>query len=165
MDHKHLTKTELDALSATAAAAPRLRMNHNFHPDSTDPIQRLAIAMEPGTYVRPHRHSHTWEMLIALRGEFELVLFAADGRTVSGRASLSAEHNAVFEMPANTWHSVLSREPGSVVFEVKHGPYQPLLANDVAAWSPAEGEAEVADFMQFLDSAQPGDRWSASVTA
>ncbi|MEG1833647.1 MAG: WbuC family cupin fold metalloprotein, partial [Burkholderiaceae bacterium] len=159
MDHKHLTKTELDALSAAAAASPRLRMHRNFHPDHSAPVQRLAIAMEPGTYVRPHRHSHTWELLLILRGELELVLFDPAGEQVTGRVRLSAEANQVFEMPANTWHSVLSRQPGTVVFEVKQGPYQALPASDVAAGSPAEGEAAVAGFMSFLDHAQTGDRW------
>ncbi len=28
-------------------------MNHNLHQELADPIQRLAIAMEPGTYIRP----------------------------------------------------------------------------------------------------------------
>ncbi|HLW73476.1 MAG TPA: WbuC family cupin fold metalloprotein, partial [Gammaproteobacteria bacterium] len=36
-----------------AANAPRLRTHHNLHPSHDDPIQRMCMAMEPGTYVRP----------------------------------------------------------------------------------------------------------------
>ncbi len=50
--------------------SPRLRAHRNFHPELTDPVQRLAIAMEPGTYIRPHRHPHTFELLLALSGRF-----------------------------------------------------------------------------------------------
>ena len=58
------------APSQQAQQSPRQRANCNLHPQLDDPIQRLAIAMEPGTYVRPHRHPHTWELLYPLRGRF-----------------------------------------------------------------------------------------------
>lgn len=159
MQPKTLDSAALDSLSATARQAPRLRAHRNLHPTHEDPVQRLAVAMEPGTYVRPHRHPATWEMLVALRGEFEIVVFADDGRTVDSRIALGGAGERVVELPAGTWHSVLSRQAGSVVFEVKQGPYVPTPAADFAQWSPAEGEPAVAAFMQFLDSAQPGARW------
>ncbi|UGA40554.1 WbuC family cupin fold metalloprotein [Chromobacterium haemolyticum] len=133
-----LNQQDLAALSAKAACAPRLRANQNFHAQLEDPIQRLAIAMEPDTYVRPHRHDHSWEMLmIALSGAFEVIVFDEAG-VVQGRHRLGEDGARVFEMPANTWHSVVSLLPGSVVFEVKHGPYLPLQDQNLAAWSPAE---------------------------
>ena len=68
-----LSFDRLSALSTEAKQSPRNRMNHNIHTDLTDPIQRLAIAMEPETYIRPHRHLQTWELLTALRGRFVTV--------------------------------------------------------------------------------------------
>ncbi|WP_258224713.1 hypothetical protein [Aeromonas sp. HMWF014] len=35
-------------------------MNHNQHNELADPIQRLAIAMEPATYIRPLGHQAAW---------------------------------------------------------------------------------------------------------
>jgi len=55
----------------------------------------------------------------------------------------------------------MSLAPASVVLEVKQGPYQPLTAVDLAPWSPAEGEPEVADMLEFLARARPGDRYGA----
>lgn len=52
---KKITLSDLTQQSEAAANAPRLRAHRNFHPELSDPVQRLAIAMEPGTYVRPHR--------------------------------------------------------------------------------------------------------------
>lgn len=157
MELKALDNPALDAMSASARQAPRLRTNRNFHPQLEDPVQRLAIAMEPGTYVRPHRHPATWEVLIPLSGEFDVVVFEAD--VVSQRRVLGPRGERVLELPAGTWHSVLARQTGSVVFEVKQGPYMPTPAADFAEWAPAEGEHAVAEFMKFLDHAQPGDRW------
>lgn len=158
MELKTLGTESLEALSCAARQAPRLRMNRNFHPGLEDPVQRLAIAMEQGTYVRPHRHPTTWEVLIPLQGEFEVVVFE-DG-IVTQRIVLGAAGERVLELPAGTWHSVISRQTGSVVFEVKQGPYMPTPAADFADWAPAEGDEAVAGFMQFLGQARPGERWT-----
>ncbi len=50
---KQITLSDMQQQSEAAASAPRLRAHRNFHPELSDPIQRLAIAMEPGTYIRP----------------------------------------------------------------------------------------------------------------
>ncbi|OXK65154.1 hypothetical protein CD802_26780, partial [Escherichia coli] len=41
--------------------------------------------LPPGTYVRPHRHPHTFELLLPLRGRF-VVLNFDDRGTVTHRA-------------------------------------------------------------------------------
>ncbi|WP_114266323.1 WbuC family cupin fold metalloprotein, partial [Klebsiella pneumoniae] len=43
--------------------------------------------LTPGTYVRPHRHPHTFELLLPLRGRF-VVLNFDDRGTVTHRAIL-----------------------------------------------------------------------------
>lgn len=147
----------LNALSAQAQTSTRLRANFNLHTELADPVQRLAIAMEPGTYVRPHRHPHTWELLFPLRGRF-VVLHFDDSGTVTQRSVLG-ENSAILENPAGQWHAVLSLDVGGVIFEVKHGPYQPIAAADYASWSPAEGSPDVARLNAWYASAQPGQRY------
>ncbi|BCL75238.1 hypothetical protein JHS3_09740 [Jeongeupia sp. HS-3] len=152
---KQIDIDALNSLSAQAAGSPRQRANLNLHPELADPIQRLAIAMEPGTYVRPHRHPHTWELLYPLRGRF-VVLHFDDKGTVIDRAVLG-EDSAVLETPAGVWHAVLSLDEGGVIFEVKHGPYTAIAAEDYTRWSPAEGDAATAALMARYATAQPGD--------
>lgn len=145
----------LDALSQQAQHSPRRRANHNLHTDLSDPIQRLAIAMEPDTFVRPHRHPHTWEMLYPLRGRFIVLHFDESG-TVTDRTILG-EDCSVLENPAGTWHAVLSLDQGGIIFEVKHGPYTPLTESDFAPWSqPAEDE-EAAKINAWYSRACIGD--------
>lgn len=157
---KSLNRADLAALSTQAAAAPRLRAHCNLHAELADPIQRLAIAMEPGTYVRPHRHPHTFEMLIPLAGAFDLIQFD-DGGTVIARTRLGGDGLAVCEQLPGSWHAVIALEPGSVIFEVKHGPYAPLATADLAAWSPAEGAPDMAAMLDFLAQARVGQRFAA----
>lgn len=154
-----LTQQTLDQLSAQAQASERRRAHHNVHPSLDAKVQRLAIAMEPDTYVRPHRHPQTWELYLPLRGAFQVVIFD-DAGNVTACHRIGADGAPAFELPANTWHAVLSLQPGSIIFEVKEGPYIKPDNADVAAWSPAEG-ADDGSFMDFLRSATPGSRYSA----
>lgn len=150
---KRLTAAALTGLAQQARHSPRLRMNHNLHDDLTDPVQRLAIAMEPDTLVLPHRHPHTWEVLTALRGRFTVLLFD-DAGGVTARAELGTECSVV-EIPAGGWHAVLSRDSGAVIFEVKRGPYAPISEADVAAWGKGRSAAELN---AWYARAQVGER-------
>lgn len=150
---KTLIRTDLDTLAQQAAQSPRLRANANLHTDLSDPVQRLAIAMQPDTLVLPHRHPQTWEVLSALRGRFSVLLFDEDGK-VSERAELG-EHATVVEIPAGVWHAVLSRDDGAVIFEVKQGPYVPVPEKDVAAWGKGRSAAELNGWYAV---ARVGDR-------
>lgn len=152
---KTILLSDMQQQSDAAAQSPRLRAHRNFHPELNDPVQRLAIAMEPGTYVRPHRHPHTFELLFALSGRF-LVLNFDDNGVVTHRVVLGDECKAL-EMDAGTWHAVLSLDHGGVIFEVKHGAYQPVAEQDSASWAPAEGEAGTRDLMAWYARAQVGD--------
>ncbi len=149
---KKITNADLTSLGQQAAQSPRLRANTNLHTNLDDPIQRLAIAMEPGTLILPHRHPHTWEVLTALRGRFTVLLFNQDG-TVIERLELG-EDTRVVEIPAGGWHAVLSRDDGAVIFEVKHGPYLPVPEVDVAAWSIGRH----SELNAWYAVAQAGDR-------
>ncbi|WP_330750006.1 WbuC family cupin fold metalloprotein [Escherichia coli] len=115
----------------------------------------LWIIGVPGTYVRPHRHPHTFELLLPLRGRF-VVLNFDDRGTVTHRAILG-ETCTVLEMAAGTWHAVLSLDTGGIIFEVKHGGYQPVAADDYAHWAPAEGEPGTTELMAWYAQAQVGD--------
>jgi len=155
-----MNKLDFDCLSSLSAAAqqsPRKRMNQNLHSELSDPIQRLAIAMEPDTYIRPHRHQQSWELLTSLRGRFVVLTFDDDG-VVIDRAVLG-EGVSVTETPVAGWHAVLSLDTGGVVFEVKHGPYLPFKEEDFAPWSPSADDANNKALMRWLRSAEVGHFW------
>lgn len=152
---KQITQQDLDTLAASAMQSPRRRANLNVHETLDDPIQRLAIAMEPDTEVQPHRHRHTWELLTPLRGRF-IVLHFDDNGTVTRRTVLG-EDSQVVETPAGVWHAVLSLDVGGIIFEVKHGPYRPIAAEDFAPWRE-KGSAE--RLLAWYAKAPVGDRFA-----
>ena len=156
---KRIDKVLLDSLTEQAKNATRFRAHFNLHPELGDPVQRLCIAMEPETYVRPHRHADplTWEVLMILRGSLALLIFDEQG-IVTERTVLDAQGPVkAVEFQQNTWHAPLSLESGTVVFEVKQGPYKPISDVNSASWAPAEGSPEAARFLAWYRTARVGD--------
>ena len=152
---KTITALQLAELAAQAAASPRRRANLNLHPELDDPVQRLAIAMQPDTIVLPHRHRQSFELLYPLRGRF-LVLYFDQAGVVSQRCVLG-EDCAVIENPSGQWHAVLSLDDGGVIFEVKQGPYLPVAAEDTAPW--ARNVSAAHRLLAWYQGARVGDRF------
>lgn len=156
---KRLDAARLRQLRAEAAASPRRRKNLNLHASADDPVQRLCNAFEPGTYVRPHRHAAgVWELFLILSGSAAVLTFDDRG-TVTARTELKAggEVQGV-ELPPAAWHSLVALAPGTVLFEVKPGPYRPTGENDFAAWSPKEGVPGADAFVAWMARAAAGER-------
>ena len=81
---KIIDKQLLDKTSEQAKQSPRLRMNYNFHERLDDPVNRLLNAMEPDTYIRPHRHLNPDkdEIFLLLRGKAVVFIFDDQGGSI-----------------------------------------------------------------------------------
>ncbi len=140
-------KIDLALLRDTANEArqsPRRRKNANFHPDDAFPAHRLINAMQPGSYVRPHRHldKSKDETIIALQGRFGYLSFDTRGNIIEAIELKPGGEILGVDIPHGTTHTILALEPDSVFFEAKAGPFIPLAADEIAAWSPQEGSEE-----------------------
>jgi cupin fold WbuC family metalloprotein len=156
---KQIDSQLLDTMVAQAKDASRKRAHFNLHPELNDPVQRLCIAMEPETYVRPHRHSdpETWEVLVILRGSLALNIFDEQGKVLERTVLNAGGPVTALEFSQNTWHAPVSLESGTVVFEVKRGPYKPIAEVNLAPWAPAEGKPEAEKFLEWYRSAKVGN--------
>jgi len=146
----------LKVLSEKASTNPRLRQNYNLHNSLDDICQRLLNAMEPGSYIRPHRHAiHPKpELFYAVAGEVRLIIFSDDGQIKETcRLTIVGDIHGVEIAPA-IWHTVISLKKGSVFLEVKPGPYMPLSIDDFAPWAPIEGTLEAEAYLEKLKSAR-----------
>jgi len=121
----------LDEVSDKAIESSRLRMNYNFHKSKDSKAQRLLNALEPGTILPVHRHRNTSETYILLRGSLNVILYS-DKREVIKTIELN-QKAGVFgvDIPVNQWHTIEVLEPGTIIFEVKDGPYMPISDEDV----------------------------------
>lgn len=121
----------LDDLSRRAAANERLRMNHNFHDSLDAPSQRLLNALEPGTRMPVHRHLHTSETYVLLRGRLR-VMYYDDAGCLEDETVLDPAVGCYgVHIPRGQWHSLEVLAPGTVLFEAKDGPYMPLAPDCV----------------------------------
>jgi cupin fold WbuC family metalloprotein len=143
----------LDQTSGAALASPRRRKNHNFHVSEAEGANRLLNAVEPGSYIQPHRHldPNKDETFVVVRGRFGLVLFDEAGG-IARTARLGAGAEAVgANIPHGTYHTLVSLQPGSVFFEAKAGPYVPISDAERAPWAPREGHPGASGYLAELE--------------
>ena len=152
---------EIHTLHLRARSRARRRINHNIHPELSDPVQRLFNAMQPLSYVQPHRHvgDDTWEGFVLIEGEGVALTFDEEG-VVTHRAHLQMNGTRMVEIPDNTFHTLLALQEDTLFFEIKRGPYDPNRAKSFASWAPMEGEEDVLRCARWLQNAQVGMRYS-----
>ena len=153
-----LDDAALSELFRQAKASPRLRAHLLLHGGHDDPVQRLAIALCRGSYVRPHVHSAQWEMLILLRGSADVLFFTPEGRLVE-RTALSGGATTVLQIPQGQAHAAVAFQDDTAVIEVKPGPYR---ANEFMDWAPAEGSADAGAFVEWMMQAAVGTSWRST---
>jgi cupin fold WbuC family metalloprotein len=147
----------LDLKAASARDSPRGREIHVLHDGDTDNPQRMLNAIEPGSYVTPHRHALVpkAESLVLLRGCAAVVIFDDDGAPqIEALLSLQAQGPGVgvaFDLRAGVWHTMLALETGTILYEMKGGPYDPRTDKQFPPWAPQEGTAESRSYLAQLE--------------
>ena len=150
-------------LKKKAVEAPRKRANFNLHKSLEDDIHKLFVAAEPETYIRPHRHSRkdAAELLIILKGTADVLIFENDG-TLKERIAISESgETKAIEIDENVFHGFIPHAGGSVILEVKKGPYVPTPENDFVSWAPAVGSEKVPEFLALMKKLKPGEKIKA----
>ncbi len=120
----------LDEVTVKAEESPRLRMNYNLHDSLDAKAQRLINVLLPGTALPIHRHRHTAETYVLLRGKMFVVFYNDLGVQVERYLLDPAIGNYGVQIPAGQWHGIEVIEP-SAIFEVKDDPYMPLQPEDM----------------------------------
>ena len=128
---KLIDKKLLDGICNDAKQNARLRMNYNLHESLDQPVQRMLNALEPGTDLPIHRHTHTDETYLMMRGSLLLKLYNNDGQLLESIELNAAKGNYGVSVSAGEWHTVEVLESDTVIFELKEGPYKPLSPDDI----------------------------------
>lgn len=129
-----ITQQILDDLTRRAQSSPRLRMNLDLRNGEEDQSQRMLNAIEPGAPLPIHRHKHTSETVVCLRGRLVEEFYDELERICTARIELTPDGAvALVNIPAGQWHTVRALESGTVLLECKDGPWEPLGEEDVLA--------------------------------
>lgn len=127
-----ITQTILDDLTRRAKNSPRLRMHLDLRNSEDDGSQRMLNAIEPGSPECIHRHQHTSETVVCIRGRVVEEFYDELERICTDSIELTPNGpNVAVNIPAGQWHSIRAVESGSVVLAVKDGRYEALTDADV----------------------------------
>lgn len=127
-----ITQALMDSLTAQAKASPRLRMNMDLRNSPEDKSQRMLNAIEPGSPMPIHRHRNTSETVACLRGRLVWEFYDELERICTETIEVSPNGPVVaINVPAGQWHTVRVLESGTVIMEVKDGPYEPQSPADI----------------------------------
>ena len=121
----------LDDLTAQAKASPRLRMNLDLRNTPEDHSQRMLNALEPGTVMPIHRHRHTSETVVVLRGKVKWLYYNDKGELTDTILVEAGGDICGLSVPKGQWHSLESLESGTVILETKDGPWSALEDEDM----------------------------------
>ena len=121
----------LDSISEQARNNDRRRMNFNFHTSPEAKSQRLLNVLEMDSVIPIHRHKNTAETYILLRGKIRVEFYNENGDITELIDLDPITGHYGIDIPQGQWHSLKVLAPGSVIFEVKDGPYTPITAEDI----------------------------------
>ncbi len=149
-----ITKDLLAQVSAEARQNPRLRKNYNFHPSDESRSHRLLNAIEPESYIRPHRHldPEKDETFILMSGRLGIIVFSDDGEVLEAVLLSQASGNLAVDVPHGVYHTAISLESGTLFFEAKAGPYLLLNEAETSPWAPEENSPQAQTFLARLRS-------------
>ena len=136
-----IDKKILDELTAKAKENPRLRCNLDMRNSAEDQSQRMLNALEPGTVMPIHRHKGSSETCICIRGHFGYTETRSDGTPDPKSFGIIETIDMypggpILNIEKGQWHSLKCLESGTVLFEAKDGPYEPLQDCDVLSVQP-----------------------------
>ena len=142
----------IEALLDKANNSERKRANYNFHNSEDDTLQRMLNCLNIGTYIAPHKHENPdkREAFIILRGKILIITFTETGTITKHFLLEEGSDNIGAEIPPRTYHTLIPLKSGSVLYELKDGPWDIKTDKIFAPWAPKEGDENALDFNEDL---------------
>lgn len=147
-----ITAELLDQAVEGSQISNRGRIILPLHKSADETLHRMFNALQPGTYIPPHRHSlpPKAESILVLRGALCFVTFGDAGEVDQMRDLTAGSDKFGVDIAAGIYHTFFILQPDTVIFEVKPGPYSPISDKDFAPWAPREGELAAEGFLAGL---------------
>jgi len=132
--------------------SPRKRIILPFHKLPSDNLHRMLNALQPNSYVQPHRHLDPpkAESIIVLKGAIIFVEFNNTGEIENFCRLSSESFNIGVDIEPGIFHTFFAVVADTVLFEVKPGPYEQISDKDFASWAPTEGSESAFEYFRNL---------------
>lgn len=132
---------EIAGLIAAARRAPKGRARLMLHPDRSDPLHEMVIALPPTSCDHPHINYKSGKSFLAMSGQFAVMRFSDDGQDIE-TIVLSAggwPGARLVRLRAPAWHTIVPLAGDIVFLETIIGPFE---GNRFAPWFPPEAEID-----------------------
>ena len=120
-------EAELNALRAAVKASAKRRARINAHPDGEDALHEMIIAIDPSSYIRPHKHPGKSEAFHIIEGEVDIVVFTDDGEIdrIVPLGPPGSGRSFYYRMSQAFFHTLIIRSDVLIVHEITNGPFRP----------------------------------------
>ncbi len=143
--------SDIEKIMNSSETNPRKRAVHVVHPQEERGTRCIINCIQPGSYVRPHVHPNNSgkEIWIHLNGRIALVTFSETGE-ISDKFLLGRYEHNLIEIPPRTFHTAVSLEQNSIMYELSEGPYIPEEYKHFAPWAPEEDSDAAQEYLSGL---------------
>ena len=143
----------MDQAAQAARDSERARVILPFHKSHADPLHRMLNAMQPATYVQPHRHLTVpkAEVFLVLRGAIDFIVFDELGEISHALHLRAGSAEFGIDLAPGLFHSFLVRAEDTVLYEIKCGPYTGVNDKDFADFAPPEGSGQIPAYLAKLE--------------
>ena len=147
-----ITREFTETIVKQAEESPRLRKNYNYHQSYDEVLNRMLNALQMDTYVQPHKHEDPdkHEIFLILSGKAAVIEFDYWGKITDFIILEAGSGKYGVEIAPGVWHTIISLADGTVVYEIKEGPYFPINDKNFASWAPKEGDESCKVFNNKL---------------
>lgn len=147
-----LTLTMVRELLVHSQESPRKRMTQRLHRTDDDSVHRMFNALQPGTYITPHRHldQKKSETVLVVSGAMLFVEFEDTGEYKTHTLLQPGTEIFGVDVAPHVYHTFVALKPDTLIFEVKDGPYAKATDKDIPEWAPREGSEEAEPYLLEL---------------
>lgn len=145
----------LDGCEA-AKTNDRKRIILPIHRTDDASVQRMLNFLQPGTFIRPHRHpvDGAIETILVLQGRLGFIIFDENGSVDRCCDLLGVRSGGLglIDIEPNVWHGMVALSPDTVVLEIKQGPYDFETDKEFAHWAPVDDTNEAHQMVETFES-------------
>jgi len=135
-----LSEADIERGLEASKNSPRKRFILPIHRTQDALVQRMLNFLQPGTYIRPHKHPRPGaiETIVVLSGHIRFFTYSEKGDVLMQCDLESGTSNCLIDIEDNVWHSFEVLSPDTLIIECKMGPYDANLDKEFAPWSEPE---------------------------
>lgn len=133
----------------TSHDSPRMRMLQKLHKSEDAGVHRMFNALQPGTYIPPHRHLDPAkdETILVMSGSVLFIRFSDTGDIEDQILLQPGTETFGIDVAPHVYHTFIALKPDTLIFEVKDGPYSKDTDKDIPDWAPHEGTDEAEPYL------------------